>query len=307
MGFAFRQASPPFEETLNKADFPTAAQYAAANALGKAQSLAQATMAHGGARGMPVIVASDTVVALPASELGAAASASGDAPWGGKLAMCGRWAVLEKPTSPEQAVRMLEALGGRRHVVLTAVAVASPAGTEAAAADAVAGAGLLSGEPDAAAHGPHAASAGGEGQGAAVSGADDEFPTPGVVFRATASAMARRVSNAGAYIGRSDSMGDEAAAAVGAALGSGSAPPCAVAVHASVVWFSRVSEAVAEAYVATGEPLDKAGSYGIQGMGGSLVTRLDGDFHSVMGLPMALTAALLRPFVEDPAADAGAR
>lgn len=52
------------------------------------------------------------------------------------------------------------------------------------------------------------------------------------------------------------------------------------------VSFSHLSSADIDAYVKTGEPMDKAGSYGIQGIGGQLVKEIKGDFFTVMGLPM---------------------
>jgi len=60
------------------------------------------------------------------------------------------------------------------------------------------------------------------------------------------------------------------------------------------VTFRPMSEAEIAAYVATGEPLDKAGSYGIQGLGASFIERIEGDYYNVAGLPVAALNELLR-------------
>lgn len=61
----------------------------------------------------------------------------------------------------------------------------------------------------------------------------------------------------------------------------------------SRVTFAELSDAQIATYVASGEPMDKAGAYGIQGLGGVFVAHLDGSFTGVMGLPLHDTAALL--------------
>lgn len=65
-------------------------------------------------------------------------------------------------------------------------------------------------------------------------------------------------------------------------------------VESSKVRFANLDDKQIERYVATDEPLDKAGAYGIQGRGALLVERIDGDFYTVMGLPLARLAATLR-------------
>lgn len=58
------------------------------------------------------------------------------------------------------------------------------------------------------------------------------------------------------------------------------------------VRFKAFDRKEAEEYVATGEPMDKAGAYGIQGMGGTLVTEVDGDYENVVGLPSSAAEKL---------------
>ena len=62
------------------------------------------------------------------------------------------------------------------------------------------------------------------------------------------------------------------------------------------VFFRPASETELRAYIAGGEPMDKAGAYGVQGQGALLVERIDGDFFNVMGLPVVLLAEMLGEF-----------
>lgn len=63
------------------------------------------------------------------------------------------------------------------------------------------------------------------------------------------------------------------------------------------VWFKPLSRQEIEDYWLTGEPCDKAGSYGIQGIGGKFVTRIEGSYHAVVGLPLFETEQLLHQFL----------
>ena len=65
------------------------------------------------------------------------------------------------------------------------------------------------------------------------------------------------------------------------------------AIDESRVTFRPCSDEFLRDYIATGEPHDKAGAYGIQGWGAALVERIEGDFFGVMGLPVRLVLQLL--------------
>lgn len=70
----------------------------------------------------------------------------------------------------------------------------------------------------------------------------------------------------------------------------------AVRTRISTVTFRALDAAEIAAYVASGEPLDKAGAYGIQGIAGAFVSELRGSYSGVMGLPLAETTELLEAF-----------
>ena len=62
------------------------------------------------------------------------------------------------------------------------------------------------------------------------------------------------------------------------------------------VRFRPLSREEIEAYVATGEPMDKAGAYGIQGYGALLIEGIDGDYFNVVGLPVRRLGQMLQKF-----------
>jgi nucleoside triphosphate pyrophosphatase len=65
-------------------------------------------------------------------------------------------------------------------------------------------------------------------------------------------------------------------------------------VESTRVHFVKLLSDDIETYIATGEPFDKAGAYGIQGIGGRFVDRLDGCYFNVMGLPLSRVSSMLR-------------
>jgi septum formation protein len=67
-------------------------------------------------------------------------------------------------------------------------------------------------------------------------------------------------------------------------------------VERTAVTFHDLSDDLIDWYVSTGEPMDKAGAYGIQGKGALLVEKLDGDFFNVMGLPVLRLSRMLAHF-----------
>jgi len=67
-------------------------------------------------------------------------------------------------------------------------------------------------------------------------------------------------------------------------------------ISVSSVWFRELSDVDIRRYCATGEPLDKAGAYAIQGRAGAFVTRISGSYSGIMGLPLVETVELLQKF-----------
>lgn len=64
----------------------------------------------------------------------------------------------------------------------------------------------------------------------------------------------------------------------------------------TAVYFRTCSQDELTGYIATGEPMDKAGAYGIQGLGSLFVEKIDGDFYNVMGLPIERLGRVLTRF-----------
>lgn len=71
---------------------------------------------------------------------------------------------------------------------------------------------------------------------------------------------------------------------------------CVTVTEVTDIHFRPLSDGEIRHYIATGEPMDKAGAYGIQGGAALFATHLDGDYYNVMGLPVCKLTSLLRRF-----------
>ena len=124
----------------------------------------------------------------------------------------------------------------------------------------------------------------GRREGAVTIGADTIVVLDGDILgkprdRAEAAAMLRRLSGRGHV--------------VHTAIAVAYAAHVAATVVSTRVWFRPLAEPAIAAYLDTGEPMDKAGAYGIQGFGAVLVERIEGDYFTVMGLGLARLVDLL--------------
>ena len=117
-----------------------------------------------------------------------------------------------------------------------------------------------------------------------VLGADTEVIVDGEVLGKPADA-----AQAAQFLRRLAGRWHEVRSAVALATASG----VAGAVSVSAVRFAHLSDERIERYCATGEPCDKAGGYGIQGLAAVFIEELQGSYSGVMGLPLAETAQLL--------------
>ncbi|WP_370261418.1 nucleoside triphosphate pyrophosphatase [Limnobacter sp.] len=75
---------------------------------------------------------------------------------------------------------------------------------------------------------------------------------------------------------------------------NGALADVALAVQSSQVGFTHLPDSFIQAYIASGEPFDKAGAYGIQGIAGQYVSHISGSHSGIMGLPLFETGQLLR-------------
>jgi septum formation protein len=78
------------------------------------------------------------------------------------------------------------------------------------------------------------------------------------------------------------------------AVARGQSPVASTTSETTLVTMNKLSDEEIRGYIATGEPMDKAGAYAIQGMASRWIPRIEGDYSNVVGLPVALVHAMLR-------------
>jgi septum formation protein len=122
--------------------------------------------------------------------------------------------------------------------------------------------------------------------GELVLGADTVVALDGIIY-----GKPRDAAQAREYLGRLNGRTHEVVG--GIALASGG--DVVTAVEVTRVTFKACDDATLDAYVATGEWDGRAGGYAIQGRGGELVERVDGDYLNVVGLPLERLKTLLKP------------
>ena len=123
------------------------------------------------------------------------------------------------------------------------------------------------------------------------------LPSAPILCSDTTVALGRRIygkpidaADAAATLGQLSGRTHRVITAVAVAIGEAET----LAVCTSRVTFAELDAETVERYVASGEPFGKAGSYAIQGAAGAWVTRIEGSYTGIMGLPLHETAELLR-------------
>lgn len=118
--------------------------------------------------------------------------------------------------------------------------------------------------------------------GTVVIGADTTVAHDGTIYGKPGDAAGSRI-----MLRRLSGQTHEVFTGMAVAVAGASADAPWTHLSATTVTFADLDDAIIEWYVGTGEPFDKAGGYGIQGIGGVLVTSVGGNVQNVMGLPLA--------------------
>lgn len=195
--------------------------------------------------------------------------------------------ILEKPADDTEAAKMLRGLSGQKHAVVSGVCVVSTlpgpcacrgtAGSASTAAEGLLPAGLTI-ERLPLAKFLQRESAPADDKGASV---------PGTACSAAGAGGSLPEASAATLVDEADCSTAASCSCVTVAKWSVS----------TGVQFAAIPDAVIAAYVATGEPRDKAGGYGIQSRAGTFVSALEGDYYNVVGLPVASLCSVMRHLI----------